>query len=360
MQRLVQLFVVVGIAILVGLSGVQSMASIPKQPLTLQLSWIVQTQDAGYFVALDKGWYREEGIDLKIEPNGPGINKIQRLATGRADVLVVYLPDELRARDAGLPLVRIGQLFQSSGTVLISHKELGVDSPEKLKGHQLGVWFGNGDTAVLALLQKYGIDSKKDVKLVDQDQMGDIQAFLEGKLEVASAWTPNELLTVFENGIKRQDLNIIDLKKYGTFLSEDGFTVTENTLRTRSDALARWMVGTIRGWRWAVTHPVEATKITLKYIPKGQPADYRHQLGQMYEVNKLVCSTPSGFSPQPVARLDPKIFEHNVQLLNAAGGLKKPIGSEAYSNTVWDQALQIMKKERVDSSCPAHIPVSPQ
>src|SRR5437773_717862 len=85
--------------ILVSLCGTQLLASTPKQPLTLHLSWIVQTQDAGYFVALKKGWYAEEGIDLTILPNGPGINKIQRLATGRADVLVVYLPDELRGRD---------------------------------------------------------------------------------------------------------------------------------------------------------------------------------------------------------------------------------------------------------------------
>lgn len=324
-------------------------AGAAKQKLTLQLSWVIQTQAAGYYVALDKGWYAEEGIDLAIDPSGPGINKVQRLATGKADILVIWLPDALRARAAGVPLVQIGQLTQSAGMVLISFKKLGIDTPAKLKGQKVGVWFGNGDPPVLALLAKYGINPKRDVVLVGQGFS--MEPFLEGKLPVASATIPNELIVVLQSGVKREDLNIIDPNQYGVFLSEDGWYVTQRTLRQRPDVLARWMAATIRGQQWALANPEEATRITMKYVPKGQPADYNHLYAQMLAYRRLICTAPAGIQLRPIGYVDPKVFDHNVKLMRDHAGLTKQIGKEAYTNAIWEKANQIMKQKGTNPNC---------
>ena len=86
--------------------------------LTLQLQWVTQAQFAGYYVALDKGYYKEEGLDVTIKPGGPDIAPPQVLAGGGADLMLNWMPSALAAREKGVPLVNIAQPFKSSGLQL--------------------------------------------------------------------------------------------------------------------------------------------------------------------------------------------------------------------------------------------------
>ena len=83
----------------------------------LQLQWVTQAQFAGYYVALDKGYYYDEGLDVTILPGGPDIAPPQVLAGGGADVMLNWMPSALAAREKGLPVVNIAQPFKSSGLV---------------------------------------------------------------------------------------------------------------------------------------------------------------------------------------------------------------------------------------------------
>ena len=80
--------------------------------VTLQLKWVTQAQFAGYYVALDKGFYEEEGLDVTIKPGGPDIAPAQVIAGGGADVVLDWMPSALASREKGLPLVNIAQLFR--------------------------------------------------------------------------------------------------------------------------------------------------------------------------------------------------------------------------------------------------------
>ena len=86
--------------------------------VTLQLKWVTQAQFAGYYVAKDKGFYKEEGLDVTIKPGGPDIAPEQVLAGGGADVVVDWMPDALAAREKGVPMVNIAQPFKHSGMEL--------------------------------------------------------------------------------------------------------------------------------------------------------------------------------------------------------------------------------------------------
>ena len=101
--------------------------------LTLQLKWVTQAQFAGYYVALAKGYYKAQGLNVTIKPGGPDVAPEQVLAGGGADVVVDWMPSALAAREKGLDIVNIAQVFQHSGLELTCRKDSGVATPATSK-----------------------------------------------------------------------------------------------------------------------------------------------------------------------------------------------------------------------------------
>ena len=128
--------IVLGMAALAGL-GIASAHAADK--VTLQLKWVTQAQFAGYYVAKDKGFYKDAGIDITIKPGGPDVAPPQVLAGGGADVVVDWMPSALATREKGVPLVNIAQPFKRSGMMLTCRAETGIKAPADLKGRTLGV-----------------------------------------------------------------------------------------------------------------------------------------------------------------------------------------------------------------------------
>jgi NitT/TauT family transport system substrate-binding protein len=114
--------------------------------LTLQLKWVTQAQFAGYYVAKEKGFYDEAGLDVTIKAGGPDINPSQVIAGGGADVVLDWMPSALATREKGVPLVNIAQPFQKSGMMLTCRKETGIAKPADFKGKTLGVWFSGNES----------------------------------------------------------------------------------------------------------------------------------------------------------------------------------------------------------------------
>ncbi|MEM7059075.1 MAG: ABC transporter substrate-binding protein, partial [Pseudomonadota bacterium] len=102
--------------------------------VTLQLKWVTQAQFAGYYVAKDKGFYEEEGLDVEIKAGGPDISPPQVIAGGGADVVLDWMPSALAARAKGLPLVTNAPPSTSSGRMLTCRKDTGITSPADFKG----------------------------------------------------------------------------------------------------------------------------------------------------------------------------------------------------------------------------------
>src|SRR5918992_1941584 len=139
--------------------------------LTLQLKWVTQAQFAGYYVAKDKGFYKEAGLDVEVLPGGPDINPSQVIAGGGADVVVDWMPSALATREKGVPLVNVAQPFKKSGMMLTCRAETGIKTPQDLKGRTLGVWFSGNEYPFLAWMAKLGYKtdgSAGGVKVVKQ------------------------------------------------------------------------------------------------------------------------------------------------------------------------------------------------
>ena len=104
------------------------------EDVTLQLKWVTQAQFAGYYVAQDKGFYEEEGLNVTIKPGGPDMAPAQVIAGGGADVVIDWMPSALAAREKGLPLVNIAQPFKRSGMELTCRNDFGRDLDGQVQG----------------------------------------------------------------------------------------------------------------------------------------------------------------------------------------------------------------------------------
>ncbi|HSV00759.1 MAG TPA: ABC transporter substrate-binding protein, partial [Roseiarcus sp.] len=107
---------------LVALAGAAALLAVGSahaaDMVTLQLKWVADAQFAGYYVAKDKGFYKDENLDVTIKPGGPDIAPEQVLVGGGADVVVDWMPAALAAREKGAEMVNIAQPFKRSGLEL--------------------------------------------------------------------------------------------------------------------------------------------------------------------------------------------------------------------------------------------------
>src|SRR5438128_6635289 len=106
----------------------------PLTKVRFQLQWVAQSQFAGYYAALDQGYYKDAGLDVSLLLGGPNINNVQVVATGGADIGTAWLPNMLQSREGGTDLISIAQIFQRSGTRMASFKAANITSPKDMAG----------------------------------------------------------------------------------------------------------------------------------------------------------------------------------------------------------------------------------
>ena len=129
--------------------------------VTLQLKWVTQAQFAGYYVAKDKGFYKDEGLDVTIKPGGPDVAPEQVIAGGGADVVVDWMPAALAAREKGAAMVNIAQPFKHSGLELTCRADTGIKTPADLKDRTLGVWFYGNEYPFLNWMGKLKLQDRR-------------------------------------------------------------------------------------------------------------------------------------------------------------------------------------------------------
>lgn len=200
--------------LMAGTMSLLAMQAHAADKLTLQLKWVTQAQFAGYYVAKDKGYYKEEGLDVDIKPGGPDIAPAQVLAGGGADVIVDWLPSALATREKGVPLVNIAQPFKHSGMMLTCLKESGVKTPADFKGKTLGVWFFGNEYPFLSWMAHLGIktDGSADgVKVLKQGF--NVDPLLQKQAACISTMTYNEYWQVIDAGIKPDQLITFPMRR---------------------------------------------------------------------------------------------------------------------------------------------------
>ena len=311
-------------------------AAYAADEVRLQLQWVTQAQFAGYYVALDKGYYDAEDLDVSILPGGPDIAPPQVLAGGGADAMLNWMPSALAARERGLPVVNIAQPFKSSGLMLTCWKDTGITSPADFKGKTIGVWFFGNEYPFLSWMSQEGISTAGGPDGVTVLRQGfNVDPLLQRQADCISTMTYNEYGQVLDAGVSEDELVTFKYENQGVATLEDGIYVLEENLKDAAfaDKMVRFVRASMKGWKYAEANPGEAAEIVLDNDETGAQTK-AHQVRMMGEIAKLTAGSDGS--------LDPADYERTVATLMAGGSdpviTKMPVG--AWTHAITDAALK--------------------
>ena len=303
--------------------------------VTLQLKWVTQAQFAGYYVAKEKGYYKEAGLEVEIKPGGPDIAPAQVIAGGGADVIIDWMPSALASREKGVALVNIAQPFKKSGMMLTCRKETGITNPSNFKGRTLGVWFFGNEYPFLSWMSQLKIPTDGSAEGVTVLKQGfNVDPLLQKQADCISTMTYNEYWQVIDAGIAADQLVTFKYEDQGVATLEDGIYVLEDKLKDAAfaDKMVRFVKASMKGWKYAEANPDEGAKITLENDSTGAQTE-KHQKRMMGEIAKLTAGSKGA--------LDPADYERTVKSLLSGGSTpvisKAPQG--AWTHAITDKAL---------------------
>jgi NitT/TauT family transport system substrate-binding protein len=305
-KRIPLLLLVLALLALVSATTAQDMVVV-----RLQLKWVTQAQFAGYYAALEQGYYAEEGLDVEILPGGPDIGPQQVVAAGGAEFGIDWMGSMLASREQGTGAVNIAQVFQRSGMRELTWADSGLETIEDLRGRVVGVWgFGN-QYPLFAALVANGIDPNNPDDITIFNQPFDMVAFLNREIDAAAAMTYNEMAQVLEyvdeDGnfpvYTLEDLNVIDLNEVGTAMLEDLVFVNEEWLAQEgNDEIAvKFLRASFRGWVYCRDNAADCVDYVLA---EGSTLGAGHQTWMMNEINKLIWPSENG-----IGQLDLDLYQ---------------------------------------------------
>jgi NitT/TauT family transport system substrate-binding protein len=322
-----------------------SLAALPalaEDKFAIQLKWVTQAQFAGYYVAKDKGYYKEVGLDVSIKPGGPDIGPAQVMAGGGADVIVDWMPSALASREKGVPLVNVSQTFQKSGLELTCTKASGVKAPSDIAGRKIGVWFFGNEYPFLTWMAKLKIPTDGSAKGVTILKQGfNVDPLIQKQADCISTMTYNEYWQVIDAGFKPSDLVVFKYSDQGVSTLEDGLYANGDKLSDAAyrDKLARFVAASNKGWDYAIKHQDDAAKIVLDNDTTGAQTE-KHQKRMMGEIAKLVEGSKKG-----TGYLEPADAERTVAILLSTQSdpviTKKPQG--AWTNEIFELSKKYTK-----------------
>ena len=337
-------------------------ASTEKQQVKVQLQWVTQAQFACYYAAKDQGLYDKYGLDVEILPGATDIVPIDVLTSGGADYAISWVPKVLGAIEQGARVTDVAQIFQRSGTTQISFKDKNITKPADLKGKKVGSWGYGNEFELFAGMQKDGV-ALDDIELVQQ--AFDMNGFLAGDIDAAQAMTYNEYAQVLESKnpdtgelYKPEDLNVINWNDVGTAMLQDAIWADADKLASDEQYkknTVNFIAGTIAGCAYARDNADAAAKIVTA---AGSQLGESHQLWMTNEVNKLIWPATNG-----AGMIDEALWKQTVEIAkttkNETGAtiITADPPADAYTNDYVTQALELLKKDGVDTTGSSYTPI---
>ena len=347
-----------------GDSGSSSSSSGSLTKVKLQLQWVIQAQFAGYVAAVDKGYYKDQGLDVSLLEAAVDTVPQKVLADGGADYAVAWVPKALQTREAGADIVQIAQMFQRSGTRQVSFKEKNITAAAAFKGKKIGNWgFGN-EYEVFAAFTKAGIAPGKDVTNVQQQF--DMVALLAGEIDAAEAMMYNEYAQVLEAKNPKtgklytpEDFNLVDYNTEGVAMLQDALWADGKKLasdKKYQETTTKFLTASLQGWIYCRDNAQACADLV---VAKGSKLGKSHQLWQMNEVNKLVWPSTAG-----IGTVDKALYDQTVTIAQGTKNLEgktvltKAPDAKALDTTYVTKALAALDAKKLDTKGAAFKPIT--
>ena len=236
------------------------------QPFVFTPQWTAQAQFAGYYVAEAKGFYREAGVNVRIEHPSATQPAMSRLRKNQCQATTLQLCQAMEIVDDGIPLVNILQTSMNNAMVIVSAR--GKD-PLTQKGAKVGIWsVGFGQLAICMSIKDH-----LNYEWVRFAQ--NVNLFVTGALDATLAMSYNEYYQLLQAGMELSDKNVYRFCDHGYNVQEDGVYMTRDYYEKHKDQAQKFAAASRRGWEWAAAHPDEALDIVMKYVDREHIATNR-------------------------------------------------------------------------------------
>jgi class 3 adenylate cyclase/ABC-type nitrate/sulfonate/bicarbonate transport system substrate-binding protein len=232
--------------------------------VTLQLKWKHQFQFAGYYAALEKGFYRDAGLDVEIREGGPDVDAAKAMAAGGAD-FGVCTSGVLLDRANGRDLVVLAVVFQHSAAIILVPRRAGIATVSELKGHRLMDTPGSDDIA--AMFKHEGVDY---ASLPRVPHNGDPHDLLDGKADAMIAYSTNEPFVLDRLGAAYQTFSP---RAYGIDFYGDSLCTSAQQVRAHPERVRAFTAASLKGWQYALSHKEEIVDLILQRYSRQKSQD---------------------------------------------------------------------------------------
>lgn len=327
--------------IVAGLFSLMLLASLavacaPARPepdrVTVQLSWLHTVEFAGFYAAIDQGYYAEENLDVNLVAGAYDIQPWVEVAEGRADFGVAGGDSLLLARASGLPVRAIGVIFRLNPVVFMSLAESGITRPEDMVGKRVGIispaMDNTNDIQLRAMLNRVGVDEASlELVLIEDYSYGSLTS---GAMDVYSGFVQNEPVQAQMDGVA---VNLIFPEEYGVRFYANVIFTRDDMITDHADVVERFIRATQRGHRYAVEHPDEVSALALQY---DETLDLEFQRASMRAEIPLIDTGNA-----PLCWMDDDVWQITQDILLQQGLLTSPVDlTTLYTNQFVEAAQQ--------------------
>lgn len=296
------------------LSMAYSAPAVASEPVKIQLRWTHQFQFAGYYAAIEKGFYKEEGLDVELIEFDPVKGRVEPVLNGSADYGVLDA-SLLVNRLAGEPVVLLAQIFQHSPLVLVTTEESGIYSPFDLAGKT--VMYNPEDLPIRAIFESFLAKETPCQRIPNSHDPMDL---ISGKVDAITSYLTNQPFLYKKLGVP---VNIIDPRSYGFDFYGDNLFTTETEIQKNPDRVNKVLRATLKGWRYALENQDEIVDLILKKYNPRLERDMLEYEARMTERMVLPRAIPIG-------SIDEKRYQTIQQTLFDLGEVDKTVFPEGF------------------------------
>jgi NitT/TauT family transport system substrate-binding protein len=327
------------------LTAMCSVASAAREaPLRIQLHWLHQAQFAGFYMALDRGLFKREGLTVELIPGGPGVNPIEAVQQGRADVAVAWMGEAWRHARSGPPLVNVAQIAQKSSLGLLCRTREGIVSFADLPGKTVGFWGLQDDALIRQMARSQGLDPQA---IRFELQAPNAVDLISGKFPCVTAMAYNEKLLAEAAGLTDRETLWITPESIGLTHLEDGLYVRADRLHSAAfrDELARLLRALREGWAQTRLAPSLSIQYVLRHAPD---ADRQHQLHMLDATLSMIPAD------RPFGLLSLGQWDAEVSKLMVESPLPREEHENLWSHAVFNEWAEKEGKRKFLNPSPRH------
>ena len=256
--------VIIGIVVALG-SGVPS-AQPPPQKIVFALNWFPVGDHAAYWVALEKGYYRQRGLDVDMQNSKGSGDSIAKVDTGRADIGLADSAVVIAASARGAKVKVVGMVFDKSPLNIWSHKAAPITKPKDLEGKSVAAPPGDGQRQMFpAFARLHGIDQSK-VTWVNVEPAAKVPALAEKRVDAVADYTTG--LPFYEKAMGKGNAVMLPWADHGFDMYSMSIIASEKTMKERGPVLKAFLEASYLGWRDVMSDPKSALEIFKKRVPE--------------------------------------------------------------------------------------------